>query len=230
MIGLACVRELISRGYDVLMVGTGIGQLKANRHSLGPSANRASTLAMDFRDPSSCQDVVDECLRRYRRLDVLVSVGESVATARIFDIAPTSWAETMSRNVQAPMFLAASAAWSMKDHAGCSIVNVAPDRTPYEHDGKATFEVMRAGLIALTRSMAIEWAERGIRVNAVVPGCTYARDTPPLERSDWSRDAPLGRAGRPREVASAVGFLASDDASYITGETINVDGGVACCQ
>ena len=117
----------------------------------------------------------------------------------------------------------------LKARAGC-IINVSSIVAIIGNVGQANYAAAKAGIVGLTKSLAKEVASRNIRVNAVAPGyieTDMTRALPALQREELQKSIPMGRTGRPEEVAAAIAFLASDDAAYITGQTLIVDGGLA---
>ena len=117
----------------------------------------------------------------------------------------------------------------LKARAGC-IINVNSIVAIIGNVGQANYAAAKAGIVGLTKSLAKEVASRNIRVNAVAPGyieTDMTRALPALQREELQKSIPMGRTGRPEEVAAAIAFLASDDAAYITGQTLIVDGGLA---
>jgi NAD(P)-dependent dehydrogenase (short-subunit alcohol dehydrogenase family) len=223
-IGLACARRLRSEGADVVVL---------DRHRPAEQAGLRH-LACDVRDPGA----VTEAVRRTAALlggpaDVLVNAAGVYRIASLLDISPAEWDEVLMVNLRGS-FLAGRAVGAALISGGLpgAIVNIASTAalTADAAEPSAHYNASKAGVVALTRQMAVEWAPHGIRVNAVCPGVI---DTPMLRLMD-DRDAglaflgaavPLRRLGTAGEVAAVIVFLASDDASYLTGCAIPVDGG-----
>lgn len=162
--------------------------------------------------------------------DVVVNNAGIQEVAPVLDLTDEAWTRTLAVNLVAPFMLAQRVArrWVDQGVAGV-IVNVASIAGRVHFDGHAAYSASKAGLAALTGAMALELAPHGIRVNAVAPGhiqTALSLPRTPEEVAARLRGIPLGRVGRPADVASVVVFLASSRASYITGQTLTVDGGV----
>jgi NAD(P)-dependent dehydrogenase (short-subunit alcohol dehydrogenase family) len=162
--------------------------------------------------------------------DVVVNNAGIQEVAPVLGLTEAAWSRTLAVNLVAPFMLAQRIArqWVERRTAGV-VVNVASIAGRVHFDGHAAYSASKAGLAAVTGAMALELAPHGIRVNAVAPGhidtaLSLART--PDQIAARLRDIPLGRLGRPADVASVVVFLASSRASYITGQTLTVDGGV----
>jgi NAD(P)-dependent dehydrogenase (short-subunit alcohol dehydrogenase family) len=184
----------------------------------------------DVRDAGSCADAVATTLDRHGRLDVLVNVAGIGLSRTILDMEPDEWREIIEVNLTGTFLLSRAALPSLLESTG-TIVNMASvagmRATPYN----AAYCASKGGVVMLTKSMAIELAKAGVRVNAICPASV---DTPFLrgfelpEHADMSlftrAASPMGRIIDPSEVAAAVAYLASDDAATISGTTLVIDG------
>ncbi len=186
-------------------------------------------IVADVRVPAEARGMVDEAVRRLGGLDALVNNAGIAYMEPVLEISDETWRDTMASNLDGPFFAAQAAARHMVDHGGGCIVNISSIDAFIAESPFAHYSASKAGLAHLTRCMAFELGHRGVRVNAVCPGHTA---TPMVER-DWTpsfydaymRRIPLRRPARPEEQAAVVLFLCSDDASYVNGEAIVVDGG-----
>jgi meso-butanediol dehydrogenase/(S,S)-butanediol dehydrogenase/diacetyl reductase len=188
---------------------------------------------VDVADHGQVTRLLADTARTMGRLDVLVANAFATAFGSIESLGFAEWSRTIDVTLT-PVFTGLRAAIpAMRAQGGGAVVNVASISGLGGDRGLAAYNAAKAGVINLTRTAALELARTGIRVNAVCPGLI---DTPALQRA-FSRlpereavaraAVPVGRFGRPEEVARAILFLASDDASYVTGTTLVVDGGLA---
>ena len=234
-IGRAIALELASRRADLLLIGRnesrGLEAL-AELRSLGAAA---SFMAVDVAHPESARAVVKFALDVYGRIDVLVNNAGILINGTALDCTDEDWSRVMEVNVSAAFRLSRAVLPQMLQQGSGSIVNIASDWALVGARGATAYCVSKAALAQLTRCMALDYATAGIRVNAVCPGET---DTPMLDLAfpgdDRDRKVralatsiPLGRVARVEEIARVVAFVASADASFMTGALIPVDGGTS---
>jgi NAD(P)-dependent dehydrogenase (short-subunit alcohol dehydrogenase family) len=189
------------------------------------------TLAGDLADEDLPARLVDLAVASFGRLDALVANAFWDEVAPITQVSVVGWERTLRVTLTAPMLLARAAIPAMRAAGGGSIVMVGSQRAISAGHGMPAYEAAKAGLIALTRSLAIEHGADGIRTNCVSPGLILSeRAKDWLDAEPWRWRAmetviPLGRPGRPEELASVVAFVASDEASFMNGAIVWVDGG-----
>jgi NAD(P)-dependent dehydrogenase (short-subunit alcohol dehydrogenase family) len=189
------------------------------------------TLAGDLADEELPARLADLAVASFGRLDALVANAFWDEVAPIERVSVAGWERTLRVTLTAPMLLARAAIPAMRAAGGGSIVMVGSQRAISAGHGMPAYEAAKAGLIALTRSLAIEHGRDGIRTNCVSPGLILSeRAKEWLDAEAWRRRAmdtviPLGRPGRPEELANVVAFVASDEASFMNGAIIWVDGG-----
>ena len=184
----------------------------------------------DVGDPKFCQRLVAELVAERRRLDYLVSNAGLLIESSIWKMTKDQWDEALRVNLSAPFHLAQAAIKPMAEQGHGRIVNIGSVTAAMGNPVEAGYGAAKAGLLGLTRSLARAVARKGITVNLVVPGVFETEMTSSMrpEAQEAIRAMiPLGRRGDPRELACAVRFLLADEASYITGSVVTVDGGLS---
>jgi NAD(P)-dependent dehydrogenase (short-subunit alcohol dehydrogenase family) len=227
-IGLAIAQRLLADGYSLGYATAGDddeykGPLDDMRREYGE--DRIAWVYGDLSDPGVPEKLVAKVVDQLGRVDVLVN-NAGLSTAKpFFDLTVEDFDVTFHVDVRASFLLAQYAGAHMRDQGGGSIVNIT---SVHEHIPRANFAVYasaKAALGMLTRALALELAEHNIRVNAVAPGVIAT----PRNKSDAEEldpEVPLGRPGKPEEVAALVSWLCTDEAAYVTGSSYVMDGGM----
>jgi NAD(P)-dependent dehydrogenase (short-subunit alcohol dehydrogenase family) len=194
-------------------------------------SERALAVHGDITRAESAGEVVRRTIDRFGRLDVLHNNAAAGAAGRIADLDDEAWTRTVALNLTGHVLVTRAALPHMLDRGAGAIVNMSTAAAVMVEEGIGAYAAAKAGVIALTRQLAVEYGRRGIRANCVCPG---AIATPPTlafaaavegVRARMEAANPLRRLAQPEEVAAVVVFLASDEASFVNGATIMVDGG-----
>lgn len=213
--------------------------LAARNPERGANAARAipgaTFVPCDVRVGEHCERAVRGTLEQLGRLDVLVNAaGVIYRNRRVEDHSEAEWDETFATNVKGAFLMSKYAMPGMREHKG-TIVNVASYAGLVGFAGAAAYAASKAALVNLTRTMALDHAAEGIRVNCVCPGSVEtemiheawrAFPDPVAARRRWEEKHPLGRIATPEEIAAVIVFLASQEASFVTGAALPVDGGI----
>ena len=191
----------------------------------------ARGITADVTDEQAVQALVAQTVAEFGGLDIVVNNANALEPGMLADQPLAGWRKSFEIAVDAPMLLMREAYPHLVARRG-AVVNVSSVCADLATPGLAAYSAAKAGLQSLTRNAAIEWARQGVRVNAIVIGLMLtpameAAIPDPAAQEFTGRSVPLGRIGEPREAANAILFLASDEASYITGAELNVDGGRA---
>ncbi|HWI14811.1 MAG TPA: glucose 1-dehydrogenase [Burkholderiales bacterium] len=233
-IGAASALALARQGYDVALTATRAENLAQSVADVRACGARAVAVALDLRSTESIERAVAEVVRSMGRIDVLVNNAGTTAGSRALDVTPDEWRTIMDTNLTGTFFVTQQVGRHMVDakRQGC-VISITSTHGMIGAPGRAPYGISKAAVIQMTRMLAIEWAEYGIRVNSVAPGRV---DTPSPLRAAHSSDPkymaavvnkiPLKRVATSEDVAGAVAYLASPAASYITGQTLVLDGGL----
>ncbi|HWL47636.1 MAG TPA: SDR family oxidoreductase [Sphingomonadaceae bacterium] len=232
-IGRACVARFAALGYRVLVADRD-GAAAEAAAALVPDA---AALACDVADPAACDALAAHGLERWGRIDVLVANAGVQIGGRLIDTSPADWERLIAVNLKGVADCCRAVLPAMIARRSGSIVLVSSSNATRAPRGMAVYDITKAGVLGLMRNLAVDHGGDGIRVNAVCPGATLtdhhlraaaARGVSEADlRAQTAGYGLLGRVGEPSEIAAAIAFLAGDDASFVTGATLAVDGGFA---
>ncbi len=190
---------------------------------------KAESITLDVTDTASVEAAVKGVIERHGRLDVLVSNAGITRDMLLLRMKREDWDAVLATNLTAAFSICQAALRPMLKQRSGRVIAISSVVGQMGNAGQANYAASKAGLIGFCKSMAREVASRGITVNVVAPGLIetdMTRELAGASRDEWSERIPLGRLGSPEDVAHAVCFLASDEASYITGHVLAVNGGM----
>jgi NAD(P)-dependent dehydrogenase (short-subunit alcohol dehydrogenase family) len=228
--GAECARLLAAGGAAVTIVDLDAGSAESSASVAG-----GQWIAGDISDSAFCESAVERVVEEYGRLDVLVNAAGTIHRGDALSTDDAAWRRVMDVNATGTFFMCRAALRVMKPQGGGAIVNFSSIWGEVGGAGALAYCASKGAVSVMTRAMALDHAADGIRVNAVMPGEV---DTPMLRAGGRLRAltdddlagigrsaVPIGRVGQPVEIARVVAFLASDEASYVTGALVAVDGG-----
>ena len=228
-IGSACARELAKRGYTVLLhANRGLHAAKALADELCAAGMDAHAFGCDLADSDAVSAMCEEILRLYHHVDAMVLCAGVSHTGLLTDMTDEQWRRVMDVNVSGAFYLIRALAPGMVSRRDGSIVTISSMWGRSGASCEAAYSASKAALIGLTHALAKELGPSGVRVNCIAPGVIDTRMMD--EHSEETKqllaeETPLGRLGTGEDVARAAAFLLSDDASFITGQVLGVDGG-----
>ncbi|HLX61755.1 MAG TPA: 3-oxoacyl-[acyl-carrier-protein] reductase [Planctomycetota bacterium] len=229
-IGKAITERFHAGGASVAIVGRNAEAATALASELSARGAKCIGYGCDVAHGAQIDATVESVLKDFGKLDILVNNAGVTQDGLVVRMTDEAWSNVINTNLTgAFQLLRAAARFMLRARSGC-IVNVSSVVGLIGNAGQANYCAAKAGLLGLTKSAAREFAGRGVRVNAVAPGLVETDMTAKLnddQRKLLLAGVPLGRAGTVADIAGAVCFLASDDAAYITGQVLSVDGGMA---
>ena len=224
-IGRAAVLELCRRGANVILTDINREKLESVRAELAENADRVLALPCDVSDEAQVNDVVSRGLAAFGAIDILVNNAALWRDWKPFLETPVEdWKRFFSINVMGTVYCCRAVLPGMLERGYGRIINIASVAGVYGNANMANYSATKGAVIAFTRALAKEVTAKGVLVNAVSPGSVSPSDNPDIDYSHPSELAFMGRTGTDRENANLICFLASDEASYISGQNIQIDG------
>ena len=227
-IGRAIAQTLAARGALVVAAARG-DHAAATAAAIADAGGRAEPASLDVTDRAAVEAVVAGVLERHGRIDILVNNAGIARDQLLLRLKREDWDQVLATNLTAAFTCAQAVLKPMVRQRAGRIISISSVVGQMGNAGQANYAASKAGLIGFSKAMAREVASRHITVNVVAPGLIASDMTSAISekaQGDWTSAIPLGRIGVPAEVAAAVCFLASDEAAYITGHVLAVNGGM----
>ena len=228
-IGRACAVVLAAAGAKVACAARSEDKLKSVVDEIAGKGGEAAAFKMDVANEDDVKNPIKAAIAQFGKVDILVNNAGITRDTLAMRMKRADWDDVIDTNLTGPFIATQAVTSSMLKQRWGRIINISSIFGQMGQIGQANYAASKAGLIGLTKAMARELASRSITVNAVAPGWIETAMTAELSqdlRDQVIKMVPLGRPGTDMEVAHAVRFLASDEAAYITGQVINVNGGM----
>lgn len=229
-IGRAIALALAKEGADVVInVRKSVQRAKAVADEVRALGRRALVMRADVSKKGEVDQMVKKTLEEFGKVDILVNNAGISARAPIEELSEEDWDRVMNVNLKGAFLCSVAAGKEMIKLKRGNIINIVAASGHRSYPLAGAFGPSKAAVISLTKQLAMEWAKYNIRVNGVSPGPIWSPQTESMLKDEKTRERikkiPMGRIGRPEEIADVAVFLASEDSSYITGQVIIVDGG-----
>jgi 3-oxoacyl-[acyl-carrier protein] reductase len=227
-IGAAVAKALAAQGATVVAAARG-SNADATVQEIVAANGKAEAVSLDVTDPAIVTEVVGGALAKHGRIDILVNNAGISRDQLMMRMKRDDWDAVLATNLTAAYTCTQAVLRPMIKHRGGRIINISSVVGQMGNAGQVNYAASKAGLIGMAKALAREVASRGITVNVVAPGLIDTDMTRALAvdtSRDWVAQIPLGRLGTPSDVAWTVCFLASDEAAYITGQVVAVNGGM----
>ncbi|PKK82310.1 MAG: 3-oxoacyl-ACP reductase [candidate division Zixibacteria bacterium HGW-Zixibacteria-1] len=228
-LGKAIAEKLASLGAAVVISDVLMEQAEETVREFKEKGYEAFAFKADVTSGEDVKNMFDTVIAKYEKIDIVVNNAGITKDTLLIRMSEESWDKVISVNLKGAFLVTQAAAKVMMKQRYGRIVNISSVVGRMGNVGQANYSASKAGLIGLTKSSARELAARGITVNAIAPGfieTEMTKSLPEAVRESFMQSTPLKRFGQPQDVASAVAFLASDEASYITGQVLGIDGGL----
>jgi 3-oxoacyl-[acyl-carrier protein] reductase len=227
-IGRAIAERLAAGGATVICVARGTNA-EATAAAITASGGRAEAVAADVTDAAAVDGLIKAIVEKHGKLDIVINNAGITRDQLMLRMKRADWDEVIATNLTAAFTLCQAAIKPMIRQRSGRIVAISSVVGQMGNAGQANYAASKAGLIGFCKALAREVASRNVTVNVVAPGFVETDMTKAIAdatKAEWAAQIPLGRIGAPAEIAAAVAFLASDEASYITGHVLAVNGGM----
>ncbi len=228
-IGKTISGELVQNGAHVVLGDVNLEGAQATAEAINNNGGSASAVKIDVSNPAEVKQIFDSILKDKKPIDIMINNAGITRDGLMIRMKEADWDRVLNINLKGTFLCSQQAAKQMMKQKSGAIVNIASIVGVMGNFGQANYSASKAGVIGLTKTLAREVASRGIRVNAVAPGFIDTEMTRVLDESVRQKlieQIPLAKLGLPEDVARCVAFLVSDRSSYITGQVINVNGGM----
>jgi 3-oxoacyl-[acyl-carrier protein] reductase len=228
-IGREVALALAGRGAAIIAADLLVDGAREVAREIEATGRRAEAIVVNVTDTASVGAAFGGVIERFGRVDILVNNAGIARDQLLLRMKREEWDAVLATNLTGAFICTQAVLRQMMKQRSGRIINIASVVGQVGNAGQANYAASKAGLIGFTKSVARELASRNVTANAVAPGLIdtdMTRALPENARSEWLSKVPLGRFGTPGDVASAVCFLASDEAAYITGQVLNVNGGM----
>ncbi len=227
-IGKAIAQKLVSFGASVVISDINADAAKAAAAEITAGGGKAIAVAGDISKADQAEALVEACVKEYGKIDILVNNAGITKDTLLLRMKPEQWDAVIAVNLTGTFYCAQAAFKQMFKQKSGAIVNISSIAGENGNVGQANYSASKAGVIGLTKTIALEGSSRGIRCNAIAPGFVKTDMTdaiPEKIRLEIAGMIPLGRAGLPEDIANGVAFLVSDMASFITAHVLDINGG-----
>ncbi|WP_439668781.1 NAD(P)-dependent dehydrogenase, short-chain alcohol dehydrogenase family [Cupriavidus necator] len=232
-IGAATAARFAAEGARVMLCGRREAPLRAVAEEIRSRGGEAAWIQADVTNEADVERAVAQTVAQFGGLHVMVNNAVNYTWGVLDEVSTQAWRQCLTGSLDVAFFGTRAALRVMKAAGGGAIVNLGSVAGLLGSPGLSAYGAAKAGVLNFSRAVALEGAARNVRVNVVIPGVVWSEGTREALASEevargTARAVPLGRVGEPHEVAGAILFLASDEASYITGQSLVVDGGKTC--
>jgi len=235
-IGRATAIGFAKAGADVAVTSRQLPDLEVVTDEIRALGRKSLAVATHIGRMDQIQPLVDKVVAEFGRIDILVNNAGTNFFMPAIDMTENGWDAVVNLDLKGLFFLSQAAARVMRDHGGGKIINVSSVSGIKVQVPTGHYSIAKAGVIMATKVMALEWAQYNIKVNCIAPGAIDTRlydsifsvlpdEEAKVQKAEAAKRIPMARIGEPDEIANAMIFLASDASSYVTGQTIVVDGG-----